>query len=62
VILAGVIGWSLRFVGLEGATLPAVLVAMFVVSLVPARSACAVPTRARRASGSPGAEDPGPDA
>lgn len=48
-ILAGVIGWSLRFVGYENATLPFVLVAMFVMALVPVRSACA-----------PGEKRPGP--
>ena len=55
-ICAGLIGWSLRFAGIEHATLPAVLIGMLVALFVPARGACAVPKRER------GAERPGPQA
>jgi len=51
VILAAVIGWSLRqFAGFEHAILPAVLIGLLVAPFVPARGGCAVPERERPGS------------
>jgi hypothetical protein len=47
VILAALIGWSLRFAGFEHAILPAVLIGLLVAPFVPVRGACAVPDRER---------------
>jgi hypothetical protein len=55
VILAGLVGWSLQqFAGVDGAVLPAVLIGMFVAMLVPAKGACALPTRSVEPGGSNG--------